>query len=405
MLWPAVASVGLSVALWCAGSNSTWAADTAVLSAGNNLAAGDVVIVPAGRTIDRDYFAVAERIEIAGTINGDAHVLGRHIVVSGTINGDLLATGATVEVTGTVAQNARILAGRATIGGPIGRNLTITAGTMTALPAATVSGALVGGGSTVRIHAPVAKNLTIAGRDVTIGGPVGGHVNAAAAQLTIDATAQIAGPINYLGNTAPTIHPQAQVSGPVTPRRFATLHLPGTDDVSSIWPWLGLGVLIVSALSTLLAGLALHIVFPRAMDHSVTELRDRTVGAGGLGLLLCLAAPFAIVLLLLTLIGIPLAIVLGALFLAILYLGRIVTMTWIGRLLLAGRTHPPGARIAFLLGLVIYYGLRLIPVLGGFVGLAATCLGLGAMVRAAFADNTPPHDQFEPPARFMAQDF
>lgn len=404
MLWRAAASVGLGLVLWCAGSSATWAADTTADSARDSLAAGDVVVVPAGRTIDRDYFAVAERIEIAGTINGDAHVLARHIVISGTINGDLLASGATVEVPGTVAHNARILAGRATIGGQIGRNLTVTAATLIVSPQATISGAFVGGGSTVRIHAPIARNLTIAGRDVTLGGSVGGNVNAAVAQLTIDSTAHIAGPISYLGDTAPTIHPQAQVGGPVTPRRFATLHVPGTDDVETIWPWIGIGLLFISALSTLLAGLALLIIFPRAMDRSVSQLQERALGAGGLGLLLCLAAPFALVLLLLTLVGIPLAVVLGALFLVILYLGRIVAMTWVGRLLLAGRAQPVGARLAFLLGLVVYYGLRLIPIVGGFVGLAATCLGLGAIARAAFADD-PPEDQAASSSRFLAQDF
>ncbi len=366
------------------------------------LAAGNSIMVAAGRTIDRDYFAVAERVEIAGTINGDAHILARHIVVTGTINGDLLASGATVDLVGTVAQNARILSGRLTMTGHVGRNLSVTAGQVHLGGNGSVQGAMIGGGATVQIEAPVAHNLTVAGRRVVLAGPIGGSVNAAAITLDIASTADIAGSVSYLGDHPPTIHEHARVKGPVMRRKFPTLRWPWSEQVHSSLEWIGLGLLGISAASTLLMGLGLIAVFPRAFERTVLQLGSHPAGAGGIGLLTCLLAPLGVGILILSLVGLPLAMILVALSLVVFYAGRIVTMAWIGHSLLAwsGSTRRPYA--AFLIGLVLYYGLRVIPVVGTVVGILATVLGLGAIVRTSLKrDETPPAAA----PRFMAQEF
>ncbi len=367
------------------------------------VATGSEVVLPAGRTVDRDYFAAAERVEIAGTINGDAHILARHILISGQINGDLLAFGATVHVTGHVAHNARILAGRLKMTGQVGRNLTVTAADIDIARDAQVQGSFVGGGATIHLEAPVARNVTVGGRTVTLAGPVGGSVNAAAGSLDIASTAEIAGTVSYLGDAPPTIHERAHIAGPVTPRTFRTLRWPWPDDLQPSWHWLGLGLLLISALSTLIAGMGMVFLFPRAVAQSVLQLGAHPAGTAGLGFLLCLVTPIAALVLLVTLVGAPLGLVLGALFLVLLYLGRIVTMVWAGQWLLSRTGATPRLITSFGIGIVVYYALRLIPVIGTVTGLLATVLGFGALMRATFQAEEP-----RPPApvpRFLAQEF
>lgn len=375
-------------------------------SAGDDIATGSVALVPAGKTVDRDYFAAAERVEIAGTINGDAHIVARQVIVSGTINGDLLAAGAEVDLGGAIAHNVRVFAGRLHVTGDIGRNLTATAATLDIDPQARIAGALVAGGASVHVAGPIAKNVSVAGRDVTLAGPVGGAVNAASRHLTLDAPAQIAGNLSYLGGPPPTIHPQAKVGGAVSERRFTTLQLPWSDRFEDMFPWIAWGLLAISALSTLLAGVGILALFPQALERSRMELAASPAAAAGIGFLACLAAPWVLLFLLATLIGIPLALVLGALMLVLGYLGRIVAMVWVGRLILKADESAPRPYAALLVGLLLYYVLRAMPYVGGLVAVAATLLGLGAVLRAALRRSTDSSMPSSPPSsRLMAQEF
>ncbi|GKS59453.1 hypothetical protein YTPLAS18_29800 [Nitrospira sp.] len=366
----------------------------------NEVVTGSVVVLPADRIIDRDYVAIAERVDIAGTVNGDVHVFARQVKLSGTVNGDLLASGATVEIIGTVSQNARVVAGRVSMSGTIGRNLSIASWDAALDPRGTVEGALFAAGKTVRVDASVGRTVTVAGDTVTLGGSVGGYVNAAARALEVASTAKIAGHVSYLGQNPPQIHPDAQIGGPVNRRDIPTIQIPWADQLDQVWQWLGVGLLLTSALSTLVLGVVIVGLFPRSVERTMEQLSGNLLQSGGIGLLLCILTPVLIVMLLLSLFGLPIALVLLGVLAVMLYVARIFTMTWVGRGIQTQLGWSRPTTPAFIIGLVIYYALRLIPVFGPVVGVVATLVGLGAVARAAVAGDhgspleTPRHRRF-----------
>lgn len=401
MRWKWLRSVTLLISSLMAVLPAPAGADTDL---GDAMVTRERVIVPAGRTIDRDYFAVAERIEIAGTINGDAHLVARSILVSGTINGDLLAAGGTVEITGAVTHDARLLVGELTLRGKVGRNLSVMGRTIDLAGGATIDGGAMAVGLSLQIGTPIAKNLTVAGRTVVLTGPVGGSVNAATKSLEVASGARIAGHLSYLGDHSPKIHNPSSVAGPVTRRAFPTLRWPWPDEDVEVWPWIRIGLLVLSALSSLILGLLLIALFPHATDRTVLHLLTRPFGATGIGLLLCVFGPFALLVLALTIVGLPIAFVLGAAGLVIVYLARLFAMIATGHVLLASLGRDTSARTAFLIGLLIYYGLRLVPFLGDALALIATVIGVGAVLCAALSseyENGPLHAS----PRLRAQDF
>jgi len=80
-----------------------------------------------------------------------------------------------------------------------------------------------------------------------------------------------------------------------------------------------------------------------------------------------------------TLVGIPVSLMLLALYLAAIYLAKIWVGAFLGRMLL----KPSGATrrdwlLGLLVGLLILTIVGFIPYLGGLVRLAMVCLGLGA---------------------------
>ena len=56
-------------------------------------------ILGSDEVINKDVFAVGDRVDVSGTVNGDVYALGSEIFVDGTVNGDLLAAGGTVNIT------------------------------------------------------------------------------------------------------------------------------------------------------------------------------------------------------------------------------------------------------------------------------------------------------------------
>ena len=339
-----------------------------------------LVTVPRGQTITRDYFAAADQVEIYGTINGDVHVIARRILVDGTVNGDLLAAGAIVTISGTVTADARVVGGRVSISGHIGRNLTVGGGMIETVGSAHVEGAMVAGGGSVHLAGPVGKGVNVGGGEVILSNEIGGHVNAAAGTLRVTSNAKIDGNLSYMGQGSPIIDEQAIVKGRVIERSFRTLRMPRPEQVMA---GLAMGKLVlagISFVSTLVLGLLFIRFYPIATELTVANLSRRTLASFGMGLLLCLLGPMVILLLAATLLGLPLALVAAATLFLILYLSRIFAITWLGWGLLRSFGRAPGARGAFMTGLILYFVLTLIPFAGGFVMLLVTVIGTGALL-------------------------
>src|SRR5690606_19610644 len=141
-------------------------------------------------------------------------------------------------------------------------------------------------------------------------------------------------------------------------------------------------VRIVWHLGFLLAGAVVVALLPRSLDAAGRALAQRPWAAAGFGLVWVLAVPIVVAIIAMTLIGIPLALVLLALYLISIYLGRAIVALWLGRFMLGDRAGPrwTGAVLSFLSGGLILVILSLIPWVGGLVTLAATIVGLGALM-------------------------
>lgn len=76
--------------------------------------------------------------------------------------------------------------------------------------------------------------------------------------------------------------------------------------------------------------------------------------------------------------GAPIGLILAASYVILLYWGRIFVATWIGEAIFGLFRAGPRPGWAFLLGLVVYYLLALIPLVGWLVVMLVVVLGLGA---------------------------
>jgi len=251
-------------------------------------------------------------------------------------------------------------------------------------------GAVVGAGQTAGDVIVVDGPVRIAGRatgdvvgvsgPVRVTGRVDGDVVAVSDQALLGPTARVGGDLLY-GDERPVLAQGARVAGSVEKEDW--------DDVFSSPAWSLAGPLawwLAVSISTLLVGVLLLLLAPRMLAAAARATRGRLGAVIGWGVLIAIALPLVAILALVTLVGIPFGV---ALLLALVpvMLVAYATAAWIlGRRLVK---EPRSPWLALLAGWGVLRLLALIPVLGFLVGLAATVVGLGALVVALWHVRRP----------------
>jgi cytoskeletal protein CcmA (bactofilin family) len=225
----------------------------------------------------------------------------------------------------------------------------------------------------VLVAGRVRGDLVVVSGKLRISGRVDGDVVAVAERATLAPGARVGGDLIY-GDKRPVVPAGATVGGDVNRVSVDEITDPvGFIGAAAIW--------IAVSVSTLVFGLLLLWLAPRALDAAFTAARTSLGPTIGWGLLLFFGLPILAVIALVTLVGIPLGV---ALLLALvpLYAIGYTTSAWLlGRRLVG---PPRGRVLAFLAGLAILRLLAIIPILGGIVWFAATVVGLGALLVATW---------------------
>lgn len=125
----------------------------------------------------------------------------------------------------------------------------------------------------------------------------------------------------------------------------------------------------------------------RAMQRTMVRDGLKTAGTG---LLAYVAAVVGVVVLALTLVGIPAAVVLGLMLPVATYVGLAAAATVIGAALPIQRLAGHEV-LQLAAGVGVLFVASLVPVVGSIATAIAACLGFGALVRTRFRD-TPPDD-------------
>lgn len=223
----------------------------------------------------------------------------------------------------------------------------------------------------VTVAGRVRGDLVVVSGGLTIRGRVDGDVFTIADRARLAPRARVGGDLGYV-NKRPVVPRPASVAGEVKrldPEKIA----------APLGAGVAIGLWIAVSVSTLVFGLLLLLLGPRAADATQEAARTSLGASIGWGLLLFFGIPILAVLALVTIVGIPLGV---GLLLAILPLYAIAytTAAWLlGRRLVG---PPRGRAVSFIAGLVILRLLALIPFLSGVVWFIATVLGLGALLVA-----------------------
>ena len=339
--------------------------------------------VPATETINDDLYLTGNDATIAGRVTGDVIAAAAKLSITGQIGGSLQVLSGEVDISGDVDGTVRMAAGTLDISGEVAGDVIVAGGEVRVLSGGAVTGDLLVVGGDVRLDGRVGGDVRGTTDQLTIDGQVDGRVDVTADGVRLLARARIGRSLSYASAEEASIAQGATVVGE-TVRREPTTGFGGDGLLSWLGsPWLRL-------LCGLVAGLVLVLLLPRGSAAVADAARLAPLSSFLVGLVLVWLLPPLLGLLLITVVGAPIALIGLAVYGCLLYLSQVFVGMAIGRLILPKRWDTIGRGynlLAMAIGVIALGGLRMIRlpfvnlVIAGLTGVFA----LGAVVVAVRA--------------------
>jgi len=315
-----------------------------------------VVTIPREQTVDDSLLAAGDIVRIDGTVTGNLFAFGRRVLVKGTVKGDLIAVAQTLDVDGEVEGNVySFFVQSVNIRGHVVRGVYSLSQYVQLESLSQVDAEVVAVASSVEVR-----------------GTIGKHLRAYCGSLALWTPARVGGDVEAHVAKAKDVFVEPGVV--VTGKTKTFLPAPRPSRYARAGFYLGQGVRLAAALLT---GLVLYWLFPLLFAARL-EKTSAALPALGIGFLVLVAPPVAAILAGITLVGLPLALLGLAAWLAALYLAKIIVAALIGQSI---RRSPLGQPKSFaldlLIGLAIVFVVINLPYLGGWISFLVLLLGLG----------------------------
>lgn len=358
--WIVAAAAMSAIAAWAATGDETV---EGIMGADRFIVGGSVIRT---EPVAGDFIGAGGTLELAAPVKGDEVVVGGNVRVGGAVGQNLYAAGGRVNVDGAIGRNARVAGGKVQVGA-----------------GSTIAGNLTAAGGNVAMRGTVKGYMQAAGGEVIIDGPVEGDVAITSGRLTLGPKARIGGNLSYRGDDL-AVDPAASVAGrtdrvaSASPDSHSVYGSARTYGFHGGWIW--------SAGLVLLAALFAAAVPPASIRVS-RSLAAHPWYSLLAGFVAIVCIPFAVILLMVTVIGIPLAMVVLLGYLILLVLGYVATAVSVGDAAVS-KWRPADAQrsswrvLAAVVSMLALTLIARIPFVGGLVVFIAVIVGIGAMFMA-----------------------
>lgn len=328
---------------------------------------------------DGNIYASCDDMKIDGTVNGDVIALCKNITINGTVNGDVIAFGQDITINGEVKGSARVAGTNITINGIINHNINAFGTEITLTPTSTVAWDVLIAGVNGNFNGTIGGNLHGSIAAATIGGKIGKNINltiddgsAAQGGLLITKDAIVGGGLTYTAKQEARLESLSSVVGPISRQEARNDSKAPIDYVADIFYKL-------SALT--LIGLVV-VSLKKESAYSVSKVLEiKNWQSTLIGLAALILTPVIILFFVMTVIGIPLAILLLFAYLILLILSLVFSSFFMGNILLKNFSKKPLNAFAVLIsGLAIFVLLASLPYIGWSFVLVFMIYGLGGIL-------------------------
>lgn len=334
----------------------------------------DNITVSKSETIPTTLFANGSTINVEGTIDGDLYCAGSSVVISGKINGDVICFAQSINISGQVTGNLRIVATDINISADVSRNAVVLGQNFILTDKGKIGGELILFDTASKINGTIGRNLNIYAQDVSIGGKIGGDVIGQIMQLTLSNSADIAGSIVYTGSSDAIKMSGAKVGGDIKRNSMASASSGASSLAGLVFGYL------LFVLSLLLVSMTTVWAFPKFYEKTTAEIGKAPLKTSLYGLANLIIVPFIGLVLLLTLIGVPLALLIFVAWALSLILCGPVFAYYIGGKILTSSKRSSSTTLKMFVGSLAVLLLYAVPIVNLIVGLLVSLLGSGAIL-------------------------
>ena len=329
---------------------------------------------------DGNVYASCSDMTIDGTVNGDLVALCKNITINGTVNGDLIAFSNNITINGEIKGSARIAGTNLNVNGQIDHNINAFGTEINLSPNSTVGWDVLVAGVNGVFNGIISGNLHGYISAAKIAGKIGKNINlrintesTAAGQggLLITKDAVVAGSLTYSANQAAKIESPSSIVGAVVRQEIKNKEVSPINILSKIFYKL-------SAL--FLIGLVVISLNKKVIYKTINNLEKKYWQSALIGLATLIVAPLIIIFFIFTIIGIPLSLILLAVYFIALFLAIIASSFFVGEFLLKKIFRKSlNAFLVLIIGLLLFVLLSTIPLIGWPISFLFIVYGLGAI--------------------------
>ncbi len=327
--------------------------------------------ISSGQTYRGFFIRAAEKVQVDGTVEGDVWAAGTEVVINGTVDGSVYVAGQNVTINGTVTGNVQAAGSRVVVNGKVKGALYGAGSEVSISKEAIVQNGAILTGSVVELNGSVGNQTIIAGSIIRVNGSVDGNLTLRGSQADLGSDAKVNGNLKYNQTMKITIANDKGITGAVVKTQDTQQAPSLTDRLRDIL----LGLVV-----SLITGLVLILVLPLSSRGIATEMTKHPFRSFFVGIAFVIFVPVVAILLLISFFGIQLAVLLGLGYAAVLLVGELFVALCIGNAITRPKAvNLPALATSFILGLIILTALKLIPYLGGIVGIVVFLVGAGAI--------------------------
>lgn len=336
-----------------------------------------------------NLYAAGNMISIDGDAKKDVVSFGNIININGNIGDDLIAAGGTILVRGDVGGSLRVAGGNVMINGKVSDDVIIAGGNVAISKSSAVGGDIIVAGGLVNIEAPVTGNVRLVGGRAVINSKINGDVTAKLNEfLELGNDAIISGNLAYKAPNDLVLREGAKIMGGTEFSRTVPKKL-ALSRSSFAKVFLGLITIkfLLSILALIATGMALVYLFSKITAGIVKGALKSFWPNLGIGFVALFLTPVTCVILLITIIGIKLALILGIIYALMICLaalmGSIALGAWLIRVIGKKEKYAVNWQ-AVVAGAVAFNVLKIIPIIGWAINLIFILIALGAIYKMVY---------------------
>jgi len=360
------------------------------------LQSGENVII--SERINQDLYVAGGTVTINAPIDGDLIIAGGTVTINDSVSQDILLGGGTAFLNGYAGDDIRCAGGKIIISGSVAGDVIATAGTLDILEGVVIRGNLIASGGEVTQDGDVGGLIKIASGTFTLNGKSGNNMECRGGKIIINGTVEGG---SLLAANVIELGPEARFSrdvkywsndgsidfGNSMSGGNATFD-PSLEINNGSWQYLGFAsfLMVMWYLGTALLMIALiQYLFRNTLRKSADTVKNLSLKSLGLGFLFLVGVPAAIVVVALTILAIPVAILLLIGYITIILLGTIIVAVMIAHWINNTYYQSQWSSVRIVLtsfGIFVFLKLAsLTPVIGPLIMLLLACMAFGGILQ------------------------